>query len=122
LWCGYVVEMGGKSIFFAGDTAYGNHFTAIRGRFGAPRLALLPIGAYEPRWMMSPVHMGPGDAVRAHRDLGSIMSMAIHHGTFQLTDEAIDTPRKALTEQLRREGIAERSFRALNNGEFLQIE
>ena len=71
---------------------------------------------------MSPVHMGPDDAVRAHQDLGSNMSMAIHHGTFQLTDEAIDTPRKALAEKLRREGIAERSFRALNNGEFLQIE
>ena len=116
LWCGYVIEAAGRTVYFAGDTAFGDHFAQIRERFGAPRLALLPIGAYEPRWFMSPVHMGPEDAVRAHHILGAETSIAIHHGTFQLTDEALDTPRKRLTEC-----GAGGSFRVLNNGQSATI-
>ena len=59
LWCGYVIESHGRMIYFAGDTAYGKHFAQIRDRLGAPHLALLPIGAYEPRWFMSPRAHGP---------------------------------------------------------------
>lgn len=97
LWCGYVIEAADRVIYFAGDTAFGSHFALIRERFGAPRLALLPIGAYEPRWFMSSVHMGPEDAVRAHEILAATTSIALHHGTFQLGDEGIDTPRKLLS-------------------------
>ena len=122
LWCGYAIETGAGVLYFAGDTAYGDHFAAIRKRFGPPRLALLPIGAYEPRWMMSSVHMGPDEAARAHQALDAETSVAIHHGTFQLADEAIDTPAKALREILRRRRIAQSSFRALNNGEFVQFD
>ncbi len=57
VWCGYVIESREGLIYFAGDTAIGNHFGMIHKKFGPPRLALLPIGAYEPRWMMAPVHM-----------------------------------------------------------------
>lgn len=64
--------------------------------FGAPRLALLPIGAYEPRWFMSPIHMAPDEAIRAHEILGAKTSIAIHHGTFQLSDDAIDKPERQL--------------------------
>jgi L-ascorbate metabolism protein UlaG (beta-lactamase superfamily) len=122
LWCGYTIEAGTGILYFAGDTAYGDHFAAIRKRFGPPRLALLPIGAYKPRWMMSRVHMDPDEAVRAHESLGAETSVAIHHGTFQLTDESIDAAAKALRENLRQRGVAEQSFRVLNNGEFIQIE
>jgi L-ascorbate metabolism protein UlaG (beta-lactamase superfamily) len=122
LWCGYVIETGARVLYFAGDTAHGDHFAAIRKRFGPPRLALLPIGAYEPRWMMAPVHMSPDEAVRAHLALDAETSVAIHHGTFQLTDEAIDTPAKALRESLRQHQVDGRRFRAPNNGEFLQID
>src|ERR1700722_5287763 len=94
LWCGYVIEAGNRVVYFAGDTAFGGHFASIRERFGAPRLALLPIGAYAPRWFMSAVHMGPEEAVRAHRILGAETSIAIHHGTFQLADDGLDTPRR----------------------------
>jgi len=97
LWCGYVIEAAGCIVYFAGDTAFGDHFARIRERFGAPRLALLPIGAYEPRWFMSSVHMAPDEAVRAHEILGAQTSIAIHHGTFQLGDEALDTPKKRLS-------------------------
>ena len=96
LWCGFAMETARGVVYFAGDTGFGDHFAAIRERYGAPRLALLPIGAYEPRWFMSPVHMGPAEAARAHEMLGAEKSVAIHHGTFQLADEGIDTPGREL--------------------------
>jgi L-ascorbate metabolism protein UlaG (beta-lactamase superfamily) len=116
LWCGYIIECGERTIYFAGDTAFGPHFAEIRERFGPPALALLPIGAYEPRWFMSPVHMGPEEAVQAHRILAAKTSVAIHHGTFQLADEGIDTPRKQLLACVKNE-----AFVALKNGEFADI-
>jgi L-ascorbate metabolism protein UlaG (beta-lactamase superfamily) len=116
LWCGYVIQSGGRTVYFAGDTAFGDHFAQIRAQFGPPRLALLPIGAYEPRWFMSPVHMGPEEAVRAHHILGAETSIAIHHGTFQLTDESLDTPRKRLSECAPGD-----SFRVLNNGQSITL-
>lgn len=116
LWCGYVIEAAGRIIYFAGDTAFGGHFARIRERFGSPRLALLPIGAYEPRWFMSPVHMAPDEAVRAHAILAAETSIAIHHGTFQLADEGIDTPRQRL--QACAPGD---SFLVLNNGQSVTL-
>ena len=116
LWCGYVIESRERLVYFAGDTAFGRHFAWIRERFGAPRLALLPIGAYQPRWFMSRVHMAPGEAVRAHEILAAETSIAIHHGTFQLADEGIDTPKKELIAGARHE-----SFLVLRNGEFADI-
>ena len=91
-----MIEAGGRLVYFAGDTAFGEHFAVIRERFGPPHLALLPVGAYEPRWFMSPVHMAPEDAVRAHEILAAGTSVAIHYGTFQLGDEAVDAPKKRL--------------------------
>jgi len=89
LWCGFVIETAAGIVYFAGDTGFGGHFARIREAFGAPCLALLPIGAYEPRWFMSPIHMAPDEAIRAHEILGAKTSIAIHHGTFQLSDDAI---------------------------------
>jgi L-ascorbate metabolism protein UlaG (beta-lactamase superfamily) len=116
LWCGYVIECQEKMVYFAGDTAFGRHFAQIHEKFGSPQLALLPIGAYEPRWFLSPVHMAPDEAVRAHEILAAKTSIAIHHGTFQLTDEGIDTPKKQLLACTRHE-----SFLVLNNGQFADI-
>ncbi len=117
LWCGYVIEAPGRVIYFAGDTGFGDHFESIRQRFGTPRLALLPIGAYEPRWFMAPIHMGPDEALRAHAILGAKTSIAIHHGTFQLGDEGIDTPKRVLLEC----GAGE-SFLVLNNGQSVALK
>jgi L-ascorbate metabolism protein UlaG (beta-lactamase superfamily) len=116
LWCGYVIECREQIVYFAGDTAFGPHFAQIREKFGSPRLALLPIGAYEPRWFMSPVHMSPDEAVRAHEILAARTSVATHHGTFQLSDEGIDTPPKQLIACGQRE-----SFLILKNGQFADI-
>jgi L-ascorbate metabolism protein UlaG (beta-lactamase superfamily) len=112
LWCGYGIECRERLVYFAGDTAFGPHFGWIREKFGPPHLALLPIGAYEPRWFMSPVHMAPDEAVRAHEILAAGISIATHHGTFQLADEGIDTPEKRL--------VADASFLILKNGQFTE--
>ena len=116
LWCGYVIEYQEQLVYFAGDTGFGHHFAQIREKFGSPRLALLPIGAYEPRWFMSPVHMAPDEAIRAHEILAARTSIAIHHGTFQLTDESIDTPKKQLIAC-----APHGSFLVLNNGQFANV-
>ena len=112
LWCGYVISSVNGNVYFAGDTAFGDHFSQIRERFGSLRLALLPIGAYEPRWFMSPIHMAPEEAVRAHEVLGSGTSIAIHHGTFQLGDDGIDTAKRQLLASSR-----PGSFLILENGQ-----
>lgn len=116
LWCGYLVKSPDRLLYFAGDTAFGPHFARIREKFGAPYLAFLPIGAYEPRWFMSSVHMGPDEALRAHEILGAGTSIAIHHGTFQLADDGIDTAKKQLNAQAQH-----KPFLVLNNGEFAEL-
>ena len=116
LWCGYVIECPERLLYFAGDTAFGDHFAHIREQFGPPDVALLPIGAYQPRWIMSPVHMAPDEAVKAHEIMAVKTSIAIHHGTFQLTDEALDMQKKELLAQAQN-----RSFLVLNNGQFAGI-
>ncbi len=94
-------------VVFAGDSGAGPHWRDIRTRLGPPSVALLPIGAYEPRWLMSPVHMNPAEAVAAHRALGAHRSIGMHFGTFQLTDEAIDAPLQALRKALANPGAPE---------------
>lgn len=115
LWCGYVIESQDRIVYFSADTAFGDHFSQIREGFGSPDVTFLPIGAYAPRWFMSPVHMAPEDAVRAHEILGSKVSVAIHHGTFQLGDDAVDTPAELLAQTGRPDG-----FVLLKNGESIE--
>jgi len=122
LWGGFWIEYGAKKLFFAADTAYNGHFREIRERLGSPDVALLPIGAYEPRWFMAAAHMNPEEAVQAHLDLGAALSVAMHFGTFQLTDEPIDEPVRALRESLARHGISDGTFRVLEFGETLVHE
>jgi len=110
LWAGFMLQTAETRILFAGDSGAGPHWTAIEDRLGAPDIALLPIGAYEPRWFMAEVHMNPEDAVQAHRDLKARQSIGMHFGTFQLTDEAIDAPETALTQALRQAGVPSEEF------------
>lgn len=111
LWCGYLIEYPDRMVYFAGDTGFGAHFEHIRETFGPPSLALLPIGSYEPRWFMSPIHMSPEEAVRAHGILGARTSIAIHHGTFQLGDDSIDKAKQVLLGC-----AAKEAFLVLQNG------
>ncbi len=97
LWGGFMLRSGGRLVYFAGDSGYQDGlFPEIRRRCGAPDLALIPIGAYEPRWFMKESHMNPAEAVRVHREVGVRRSVAMHWGTFQLTDEGRDDPVRAL--------------------------
>jgi L-ascorbate metabolism protein UlaG (beta-lactamase superfamily) len=116
LWGGFFIRRGPVSVFFAGDTGYGAHFAMIRERLGSPDLSLLPIGAYEPRWFMKDQHVNPDEAVRAHLDLGSRLSLGMHFGTFHLTDEGMDDPVVALAAACRARGVPDQSFPALHNG------
>jgi L-ascorbate metabolism protein UlaG (beta-lactamase superfamily) len=117
LWGGHVVEARGTRAYFAGDTGYPAQFTEIARRRGTPDIALLPIGAYEPRWFMAPQHMNPEEAVRAHLDLGARLSIAMHFATFCLTDEPFGAPEAALAAARTRFGVAESAFRIPAFGE-----
>ncbi len=126
LWAGFMLEIpatksgepgGSTRILFAGDTGNGTHWPMIRDRLGAPDLALLPIGAYEPRALMRRVHMNPAEAVTAHRLLGARQSLGMHFGTFRLTDEAIDAPEHELARERERQGVAPEAFTTLGFGE-----
>jgi L-ascorbate metabolism protein UlaG (beta-lactamase superfamily) len=119
LWSGFIVAAGDRRIFFAGDSGYGPHFREIRERVGPIDIALLPIGAYEPRWFMQDIHMTPAEAVQAHLDLAARQTIAMHFGTFQLTPEGIDEPIVALEKALRESDVARERFRTLDVGESL---
>ncbi len=121
LWGSMVIQAGRHRVYFAGDSGYAAHFHAIAERFGSLELALLPIGAYEPRWFMKPMHMNPAEAVQAHLDLGARQSVAMHFGCFQLTDEGIDEPVRALGDALASRGVPPEQFRALTPGETLTV-
>jgi L-ascorbate metabolism protein UlaG (beta-lactamase superfamily) len=116
LWGGFVIEAAGRRILFAGDSGYGPHFREIGARVGPIDLALLPIGAYEPRWFMKDIHMNPPEAVQAHLDLAARASLAMHYGTFQLTPEGIDEPARELAKALRERGVAADQFRPAEVG------
>ncbi len=117
LWGGFFLRTPAGSIFFAGDSGWAPHFAEIATRLGAPDLALIPIGAYEPRWFMEAVHMNPDEAVRAHRALGARRSIGMHFGTFQLTDEAIDAPLLGLAAACAAQGVPAANFTAPGFGE-----
>jgi L-ascorbate metabolism protein UlaG (beta-lactamase superfamily) len=121
LWSGFVLTVRHLRIFFAGDTAYAPFFNEVRQRLGPIDLALLPIGAYEPRWFMQAVHMNPADAVQAHLDLQAAESIGMHFGTFQMTAEGIDAPLQALDAARRARNVEPSRFRTLGFGETLRI-
>ena len=123
LWGAFLIELQAGSIYFGADTGFGTGetFREVKRLFGPPRLSLLPIGAYEPRWFMAPQHMNPKEAVTAHKLLGSKQSLAIHHGTIQLTDEAIDAPAKALDEALAAAKLTRNDFLVPDIGETVWI-
>lgn len=121
LWGGFVLKAGGARIYFAGDTAYGPFFPEIASRLGPIDLALVPIGAYEPRWFMKNVHMNPAEAVQAHIEVAAARSIAIHFGTFRLTTEGIDDPPRELNDALTARGRSSTEFSVIEHGESVRI-
>jgi L-ascorbate metabolism protein UlaG (beta-lactamase superfamily) len=121
LWGGFTLVAGAARIFFAGDTAYAPFFRDVRQRLGPIDLALLPIGAYEPRWFMRALHMNPAEAVQAHLDLEASESVGMHFGTFPMTTEGIDAPLRALDDACRARSIPPSRFRTLGFGESVRL-
>ncbi|WP_372765254.1 MBL fold metallo-hydrolase [Litorivivens sp.] len=87
LWSGFVLETTGGPVYFGGDSGYGEHYRETHKRYGQMRAAMLPIGAYLPRWFMAYQHMGPDEAVVAHSELQSQFSLGVHWGAFKLSPE-----------------------------------
>jgi L-ascorbate metabolism protein UlaG (beta-lactamase superfamily) len=123
LWASFVLETPAGKIYIVCDSGYGEgmHFRRVAASHGRLRLAILPIGAYEPRWFMHDQHMNPSDAVKALQDCGAEAALAHHHGTFQLTDEAIDAPALALGEALDEAKIPPERFAVLKPGQVVEI-
>jgi N-acyl-phosphatidylethanolamine-hydrolysing phospholipase D len=126
LWGGFAVFAPDCHLFFAGDTGYSRDFVDIRTRFAerqAPHLgggfdiALLPIGAYEPRWFMQSQHVNVEEALKIHADLGAKASLGVHWGTFELTDEALDEPPRQLRQQRSELGLPAHEFFTLAVGQ-----
>lgn len=116
LWGGFYLTMAQGKIYFCGDAGYGEEFKLIRDRLGNPDLAILPIGAYKPRWFMASSHMSPDEAVQAHLDLGAQHSMAMHFDTFPLADEAFGVAEEDLRQTLDRLGLPPSTFQVPVNG------
>lgn len=123
LWASFVLETPAGKIYIVCDSGYGTgaHFRRVRDAHGPLRAAILPIGAYEPRWFMRDQHMNPDDAVKALADCGADVALAHHHGTFQLTDEAIDAPVTDLATALDTAKIPREKFVALKPGQVFEI-
>ncbi len=123
LWASFVLETAAGKIYIVCDSGYGEgrHFRRVAQKHAPLRLAILPIGAYEPRWFMKQQHMNPSDAVKALADCAAEQALAHHHGTFQLTDEAIDAPVLALHAALDEAEIPRDRFVALKPGQVWEI-
>jgi L-ascorbate metabolism protein UlaG (beta-lactamase superfamily) len=123
LWASFVLQTPAGKLYIVCDSGYGDgkHFRRVADAYGPLRLAILPIGAYEPRWFMKDQHMNPSDAVMALADCGAQQALAHHHGTFQLTDEAIDAPATALGVALDEAKIPRERFVALKPGQVFEI-
>ncbi len=121
LWGCFVVEGTSARVYHSGDTAYFEGFQEIGRRFPALDAALLPIGAYDPEWFMSRQHMNPEEAVRAFVDLGARRFLAMHWGTFKLTDEPLDEPPQRLDAEWKRRALPPEPLHVLAVGESLGV-
>jgi L-ascorbate metabolism protein UlaG (beta-lactamase superfamily) len=123
LWAAFILETPGGRIYHIGDTGFhdGINFDAAGREHGPFRLAILPVGAYEPRWFMRGQHMNPQEAVLGMELCNAAFAVGHHWGTFQLTDEAIDAPRLALQQALAERGIDPARFPALRPGESVEV-
>lgn len=115
-WLAYVVETVGGPVYFAGDTGYGPHFRHAFEHYGPMRLALLPIGAYLPRWLTEYQHVDPAQAVQAHVDLEAVRSLGIHYGTFDLADDGQTQPVTDLAAAVAAKALPPTSFTAAEFG------
>ncbi len=124
LWAAFVLDTPAGKIFHIGDTGFhdGSHYQEIAEKHGPMRLAILPIGAYEPRWFMKGQHQNPQEAVDGFQLCNADFAVGHHWGTFQLTNEAIHHPADHLAEALAKAGIAPARFKPLRPGEAFEVK
>ena len=122
LWAGWIIMSENFRFYFGGDSGYASHFAETGEKYGPFDLAALPIGAYEPRWFMKNHHINPEEAVQAHKDIHSKKTVAMHWGTFILTDEPLDEPPQRLAKAIRAQGLSEDEFLVLKHGETIILE
>lgn len=121
LWTGFVITAPGGPVYYAGDTGFGPHFQQVATVYAPLRLAILPIGAFQPRWFMSRMHISPGEAVQAHGILRARTSMAVHFGTFRLGDDGQHEPARRLLETMATVGVPAERFWIPGFGEGREI-
>ncbi len=116
LWGGFVLKTAKGHLYFCGDSGYGDFFREIGARSGPFRLALIPIGAYLPRWFMSPIHVDPDQAVQIHLDVQAQTSVAMHYGTFPLADDGMTEAVEDLQKALKQRNMPPTDFLVLEEG------
>ena len=122
LWGGWAIDIEGFNSWFAGDTGYHEtYFSDIGRRLGPFRLAMIPIGAYAPRYFMASVHIDPARAVDIHLAVGAQQTLPVHWGTFQLTIEPILEPAQLLIDEMNKRGLPAEQFRPVKIGETLVL-
>ena len=117
LWCGYLIASDSHKINFVGDTGYSHIFKEIGKNYGPFDLCLIPIGAYLPRWFMSPIHVAPEESVQLHYDLQSRKSVAMHFGTFKLADDNPARSKRELLAAREEANLIESEFHIPKEGE-----
>jgi L-ascorbate metabolism protein UlaG (beta-lactamase superfamily) len=123
LWAGFVVETPAGKVYFAGDTSFhgGAHYRRLADKHGDVRLAILPIGAYEPRWFMESFHQDPDEAVEGMLLCRAAYAAGCHWGTVGLTDEPVEEPRDRLLSSLDARGVERTRFRPMLAGEVWDV-
>ncbi len=117
LWAGFVIQKDSTNIYFAGDTGYDQEmFGSIGAKFGKMKVSMIPIGAYKPKWFMSPIHVSPEEGLFIHKDVNSEISIGMHYGTFPLADDGQMEPINELMELMEKMKIASESFILLKEG------
>lgn len=122
LWGAWVIESKGYRFFFGGDFGYSQDLADIRERFGGFDLAMIPVGAYEPRWFMKTMHVNPEEAVQSHIDLNARYTVGMHWGTFRLTDERLDEPPQKLSQALERAKVSPLRLFLMQHGETRKLD
>lgn len=119
LWAALLIDTPAGKIYFVGDTAYagGEHFKKIYQQYGKPQVAILPMGAYEPRWFLEQVHMNPDDMIRAHIDLGRPMTIPSHYDVFPLAEEDYGRALADLDIAMKKHGVDDDSIMPMKIGE-----
>jgi L-ascorbate metabolism protein UlaG (beta-lactamase superfamily) len=122
LWSGFALKTSSGSIYYSGDTGYGEFFSEIAARIAPIRLSFLPIGAYKPEWFMSPIHTSPAEALKIHQEIQSPLSIAMHFGTFPLADDGMGEAESELSKALGLVSEMNGSFKVLDFGKTLIVK